>query len=225
MPGLFQKYEHALQLILKSMQKSAAHVFVFGSFARGELTPHSDLDILVVRKVGKPGHEIRTMRGVTVEIVFTTREQLIRALRTEMKSHSRRTSSMLATSKLVYGDASLQLLIALAKRVYKKQVPALSAREKSEYKEYLQQLPRICKEYQQRGDALNLRLRLDAALQDLVSRYFHITRQPIPQHKLMSTKITDAVFKKQLLRALQATRVSEKIAAIERMTRRLLTLF
>lgn len=224
MPGFLQRYNHALQMIIAEKKKSATHIFVFGSFARGELTRHSDLDILVVRKIGKSGHEIRKISNVVVEIVTATHKYLLDELHTEIKSHSRRTSSMLATSKLVYGDASLQPLIVLAKRVYKKRPPALRIAEKEEYRNYLQNLPRICNEYTQRGDALNLRLRLDAAIQDLVARYFYIVRVPIPQHKLMSTKITDAVFKKQLLRALQAARVSEKRDAITRMTRRLLAL-
>lgn len=223
---LYKKFLSAVNYFLRDLTDPAiTHVFVFGSFARGELTRHSDLDLLVVRK--RPAlraHEIHTCHGITLEIVTSTREQLLRELHAEKKNHCCRTSSMLAHSRLLVGDSSLRNVLVLARRVLGTPPPALSAQEKAGYQEYIKRLPGICKAYFERGEELNAQLRIDAAIQDLVMRYFHIVRQPIPQYKLMNQKLADAPFKKFLSRALAATNVREKYRGVCAMARGLLIL-
>lgn len=80
-------------------------VYLFGSCARGEAGPHSDIDILVVLpESGQPGYKrdrlaYRALRGIVaaLDVVVWTRQEFERGLRirTSLSSSVERTGRLL----------------------------------------------------------------------------------------------------------------------------------
>lgn len=185
---------------------NVTHIFVGGSFARGQLRLDSDLDFCVVRRRGTAlRHETLRLKGIPMDVVTVTPAIARRELTAERRSFLRRFSHLLAGSMRVVGDTTFAPVIVRARRVASSPVPTLSWETLQAYAMYCTKQKTIMRVYLEKQEHLNFLLKLTDVVARCVQYYFELHRLPIPSWKQASAVIVHAPIRRALLAVLGAS--------------------
>lgn len=123
-------HQQALDAVLQELKQDSTVVacLCFGSFARGDYRPGSDIDLLCLTRAPWRERRVRLVGGVTVELFYNPPIQLDRELREAAITRNPATVLLLQESRVLWdGEGISAPLLALADEVHRQGPDPLSA--------------------------------------------------------------------------------------------------
>ncbi len=194
---IYKDYISVLNIFLSN--RDYDNVILCWSFAKKSLHKWSDIDLFVIDdSVTKLVQSKEVINGIEIDILKCSMSNLVQILNDEKNSYIRRISNFLSSWIPFNSITKFEELIALAQETVHYQLPKLAEEELMQIKEFIASSKTLAKSYFDSYSDLSFYTRISSAIQSIISNYFKLNKQVIPNWKSIDESIYIWVFKNEL---------------------------